>query len=139
MAIKKKKKMRGLLNKAAKKVARASGGKHLVEYAGSKIAKARAPKAQKKYIKSKSTGKQALGSAALVGLSATGAGKGIKVAAKAASKGLAKRAAAKKTLKRRMAEQNEPVSAKRRRLYEGQARKAATKRAQAKRGRRTKK
>lgn len=66
------------LNIVASKVANLSGGKDLVDYAGSKIAKMRAPADQKKYVADNTSGKKALLSAGKVGLtiaSIIGAGK----------------------------------------------------------------
>lgn len=56
--------------KAVKLTNKFSGADDLVEYMGTKIAKAKAPKAQKQYITSKATGKQALKSAGRVAVTA---------------------------------------------------------------------
>lgn len=82
------------INSIASKVANFSGGKDLVDYAGSKIAKMRAPDDQKKYVEDNTSGKKALGSAAKVGLtiaSIVGAG----AIAKNVAGALAKRGAGK--------------------------------------------
>lgn len=63
------KRARKIVDGTAKRISNAVGGRNLTEYMGAKIAKARAPKEQKKYIKSKATGTQALASAGNVALS----------------------------------------------------------------------
>jgi hypothetical protein len=81
-----KKKVGNIANKVSNKVSNVVGGRDLVDYAGSKIAKMRASDDQKKYVEDKTSGKSALKSAGKVGLtvaSITGAGKvastGLKV------------------------------------------------------------
>lgn len=118
-----KKYMAGI-NKISKGINSLSGADDLVNYAGSKIAKARAPKSQKKYVKDTTSGKQALKSAARVGATIAGTvvGGGALKVAKAAKTAKAKKAA---RFKRRL---NETSHAKRLRLYENEARRAAKRR-----------
>lgn len=128
------KKFGGWVNKKAKQIANTAGAEDFVEYAGTQIAKATAPKANRQYIKSKATGSQAAKSASKVARNiATMAVGGVAGGLYKANK-VAKAAKIAKTAKaKRLKEMNLSSTEKRLRRYEEEARQAAKKRAKNKR------